>query len=98
MPRSPHIEIVYCSLCGWGLRANWMSQELLNTFADEIGSVTQTPDRSGGVFDVFVENAIVYSRKTEGRFPDIKELKQLIRDRIAPDRSLGHSDRKADAP
>ena len=26
-------------------------------------------------------------------FPDIEELKQLIRDRITPERDLGHSDR-----
>ena len=28
-----------------------------------------------------------------GRFPESKELKQLIRDRIAPEKNLGHSDR-----
>ena len=36
---------------------------------------------------------IVWSRKEHGRFPDIDELKQLVRERIAPDRSLGHSDK-----
>lgn len=96
MPRSPHIEIIYCSLCGWGLRSNWTAQELLSTFADEIGSVTLTPDRSGGVFDVFVEGVLIFSRKAHGRFPDIKEVKQLVRDHISPERDLGHSDRKPD--
>ena len=43
MPVSPMIEITYCRLCGWGLRAGWMAQELLTTFAEEIGSVTLTP-------------------------------------------------------
>jgi selenoprotein W-related protein len=28
------------------------------------------------------------------RFPEAAELKQLVRDRIDPDRDLGHSDRK----
>jgi selenoprotein W-related protein len=37
MPISPVIEITYCRLCGWGLRAGWMAQELLTTFADELG-------------------------------------------------------------
>jgi predicted Rdx family selenoprotein len=27
MPVSPMIEITYCRLCGWGLRAGWMAQE-----------------------------------------------------------------------
>jgi selenoprotein W-related protein len=93
MPKSPLIEITYCRLCGWGLRAGWMAQELLNTFAEEIGSLVLTPDASGGVFEVRVEDEIIWSRKGQGRFPEIKELKQLIRDRIAPGRSLGHSDK-----
>ena len=92
MPASPTIEITYCRLCGWGLRAGWMAQELLATFAAELGSVALTPDASGGVFEVRVEGELIWSRKAQGRFPDIKELKQLVRDRIAPGRSLGHSD------
>jgi predicted Rdx family selenoprotein len=31
------IEITYCRLCGWGLRAGWMAQELLVTFAEDLG-------------------------------------------------------------
>jgi selenoprotein W-related protein len=92
MAAGPVIEITYCRLCGWGLRAGWMAQELLTTFAEEVGSVMLTPDASGGVFDVRVDGAIVWSRKEWGRFPESKELKQLVRDRIAPGRALGHSD------
>ena len=69
-----------------------MAQELLATFAEEIGSVALTPDATGGVFEVRVGGDLVWSRKERGRFPDIKELKQLVRDRIAPGRPLGHSD------
>ncbi|MDZ7933648.1 MAG: Rdx family protein [Emticicia sp.] len=35
-----------------------------------------------------------FDRKREGHFPEIKELKQLVRDLIAPEKSLGHSDKK----
>ncbi len=94
MPASPNIEITYCRLCGWGLRAGWMAQELLTTFAEELGSVTLTPDVTGGVFEVRLDGNLVWSRKEKGRFPDIKEIKQLVRDHIAPDRSLGHVDRE----
>jgi len=93
MPTSPTIEITYCRLCGWGLRASWMAQELLTTFAEEIGSATLTPDASGGVFEVRIEGELIWSRKEQKRFPEITELKQPVRDRIAPERSLGHSDR-----
>ena len=91
MAVSPMIEITYCRLCGWGLRAGWMAQELLPTFAEELGSVTLTPDGTGGVFEVRVNNEVIWSRKEQGRFPELKEIKQLVRDRVAPGRSLGHT-------
>ena len=92
MAAGPVVEITFCRLCGWGLRAGWMAQELLTTFAEEVGSVMLTPDASGGVFDVRVDGQLIWSRKDRGRFPESKELKQLVRDRIAPGPSLGHSD------
>jgi selenoprotein W-related protein len=92
MAAGPAIEITYCRLCGWGLRAGWMAQELLTTFAEELGSVTLTPDATGGVFEVRVEGDLIWSRKERGRFPEITELKRLVRDRVAPGRSLGHTD------
>lgn len=91
-PRS-RIEIEYCTQCRWLLRAGWMAQELLTTFEAEIGEVALVPG-SGAVYDIRVNGELLFSRKKEGRFPDIKELKQLVRDRIAPEKDLGHSDRR----
>ena len=87
----PRVEIEYCRQCRWLLRAAWMAQELLTTFENDIGGVTLVPGL-GGVFDVRVDGASIWSRAEQGRFPDIKELKQLVRDRVAPDKQLGHSD------
>ena len=92
MPPVPRIEIEYCTQCRWLLRAAWMAQELLTSFEQEIGEVALKPG-AGGVFEVRVDGATVWSRKGEGRFPDIKELKQRVRDRVAPGRDLGHSER-----
>jgi selenoprotein W-related protein len=89
----PIVEIEYCRQCGWLLRAAWTAQELLTTFDDEIGGVTLKPGM-GGIFTVHVDKVLVWSRKEAGRHADITELKQLVRDRVAPERSLGHSDRK----
>jgi selenoprotein W-related protein len=75
-----------------------MAQELLTTFAEEVGSVTLVPDDTGGVFEVRLDGRLIWSRKEHGRFPDIKELKQLVRDQIAPSRDLGHSDAKPALP
>lgn len=92
MPQKPRLEIEYCTQCRWLLRAAWMAQELLITFEQEIGEVALQPG-TGGVFEVRADGATVWSRKAEGRFPDIKELKQRARDRIAPDKALGHSEK-----
>ena len=91
-PKRPRVEIKYCTQCRWLLRAAWMAQELLTTFQDDIGELALIPG-TGGIFDIRAKGELVWSRKTAGRFPDIKELKQLVRDRIAPGKDLGHSDR-----
>lgn len=87
-----HVEIEYCTQCRWLLRAAWLAQELLMTFESDIGRVSLVPG-SGGIFEVRLDGDALFSRKQAGRFPESKELKQLVRDRIDPQRSLGHSDR-----
>lgn len=86
------IEIEYCTQCRWLLRAAWMAQELLQTFEQEIGGVTMIPG-SGGIFEIRIGEEMIWSRNAQGRFPEIKELKRLVRDRVAPGRDLGHTDR-----
>ena len=86
------VEIEYCTQCRWLLRAAWLAQELLTTFEADLSAVSLMPG-TGGVFEVRLNGAVLYSRKVEGRFPESKELKQLIRDVIAPERNLGHSDK-----
>ncbi|GFO83359.1 MAG: hypothetical protein A49_29860 [Methyloceanibacter sp.] len=90
---SPNIAITYCRLCNWMLRAAWMGQELLSTFAGEAGSLTLIPDDTGGVFEIRIDGNVIWSRSEQGRFPEIAELKQIVRDRIAPAHDLGHADR-----
>jgi selenoprotein W-related protein len=87
------VEIRYCRQCRWLLRAAWMAQELLTTFEEELAEVALQPG-TGGVFEICVNGELIWSRADAGRFPDIKELKQLVRDRIAPERDLGHSEKK----
>ena len=86
------VTIEYCTQCRWLLRAAWMAQELLTTFDTELGEVALVPG-TGGIFQVRLDGELIFSRKEVGRFPESKELKQLIRDRIAPEKDLGHSDR-----
>jgi selenoprotein W-related protein len=90
--KRPRVEIEYCPKCRWLLRAAWMAQELLTTFEEELGEVALRPGPSAG-FTVTVDGEVVWSRQDAGRFPELKELKQLVRDRVAPGKNLGHSER-----
>lgn len=87
-----NVEITYCTQCRWLLRAAWLAQELLTTFEQDLNSVALKPG-IGGIFHVTLNGELLFSRKEAGRFPEAKEIKQLIRDRIDPARDLGHSDR-----
>src|SRR5260370_32772976 len=78
---TPRLEIEYCTQCRWLLRAAWMAQELLTTFEQELGEVALVPGR-GGIFDVRLDGELIYSRLTANRFPESKELKQLLPDRV----------------
>lgn len=92
----PDISILYCTRCNWLLRAAWMAQELLSTFGEELGSVSLIP-ASNGRFEVTVNSQLVWERKRDGGFPGPKELKQRVRDVIAPGRDMGHIDRNGGA-
>jgi selT/selW/selH selenoprotein domain len=88
------VSIAYCTQCNWLLRAGWMAQELLSTFGADLAAVTLIPG-TGGIFEIRVDGELIWERKRDGGFPDIRVLKQLVRDRIDPDRDLGHIDRVA---
>ena len=92
MTSKARVEIEYCTQCRWMLRAAWVAEELLNTFQTEIGEVALIPS-NGGIFEVRANGHMMWSLKGEGRFPEPKELKQRVRDEVAPGRSLGHADR-----
>lgn len=90
----PQVSIEYCPKCGWMLRAAYMAQELLTTFSEELSGVLLRPSAVSGRYTIFLDDSVLFDRKQEGRFPEIKELKQLLRDRVAPGKPLGHSDKK----
>ena len=87
------IEIIYCTQCRWLLRASWMAQELLTTFDQEITALSLVPS-TGGIFEIKANGNLIWSRKEKNGFPEIAELKQLVRDQVAPEKKLGHIDRK----
>lgn len=93
MSPKPGIRITYCTRCNWMLRAAWMAQELLATFADELNEVALAPGEVPGVFTITLDGVSLWDRKADGGFPSAKVLKQKVRDAIDPTRDLGHLDR-----
>lgn len=91
----PLISIEYCPKCRWLLRAAYLAQELLTTFEDDLHGVTLAPSEVSGRYTISIDGKLLFDRKREGRFPEIKELKQLVRDVVHPGKSLGHSDTDA---
>ncbi len=97
------VVITYCARCRLQLRALWYAGELLQTFEAELGEVALRPavrEAEAGVFRVEVEtdagSSSVWNRKRDGGFPEIADLKRRVRDLVAPDKPLGHSDRASD--
>jgi selT/selW/selH-like putative selenoprotein len=98
------IYIEFCDRCRWLHRASWVQTELFLTFPPpNIANIVLTPlnsDETAGQFRVWLsygaERALLlmWDRKMEGGFPELKVLKQRIRDKIQPGKSLGHSDKK----
>jgi selenoprotein W-related protein len=69
-----------------------MAQEFLTTFEHELNGVTLQPSEMKGDFHISIDGKKLFDRKDYGGFPEIKELKQIVRDVVAPGKSLGHAD------
>jgi len=85
------VTITYCTQCRWLMRAAWYAQELLTTFHRELAEVALRP-ATGGVFTVEVDGETIWDRAVHGGFPEVTVLKRAVRDRVAPDKPLGHTD------
>ena len=96
-PGAPRIVITYCTQCRWLLRASWLAGELLTSFGTDLAEVALRPG-TGGVFSVSVGEEVVWDRRVDQGFPELAALKRCVRDRVAPGRSLGHTDRARSVP
>ncbi|CUS09227.1 unnamed protein product [Tuber aestivum] len=96
----PKITITYCTQCKWLLRAAYFAQELLSTFPT-LGEVSLRP-ATGGIFTIEIfmmgegeggqvaVTKVLWDRKLDGGFPEVKGLKRAVRDLVEPGRGLGH--------
>lgn len=85
----PRVVVEYCARCGFMLRAAWVAQELLKTFEEDLAEVALRPGE-GGIFAVSLDGALLFSNKAEGRFPELRELRQQLAQALGSDRQFGH--------
>ncbi|KAJ7605046.1 Rdx family-domain-containing protein [Mycena polygramma] len=98
------VTIEFCDRCRWLHRASWVQTELFLTFPPPIieciALLPRNSEETAGRFRVWVTSTgvapqLAWDRKIEGGFPELKVLKQRIRDILQPGKSLGHSDKQA---
>lgn len=79
--RRGRVVIEYCTACRFTARALWIAQELLNAFEADVEAIELRPS-SGGVFTVSLDGETVFSNRQAGRFPEPRELKELLAPRL----------------
>jgi selenoprotein W-related protein len=73
----PRLEIEFCTKCRFQGRAFWMARELFDVVPEIVGEIALVPS-SGGVFTVRYGGAIVWELATNGRFPEPKDIRELM--------------------
>ena len=58
------------------MRSAWMAQEILSTFEGDVDELALLPG-SGGIFEIYANGQLIWSRKAMGRFPEITEAFSL---------------------
>ena len=92
MKQNQIIKIIYCINCKWMLRSTWIAQELLSTFENDMIEIILSPSDNTGIFQILLNDEIIWDFKILRKFPQAKELKQIVRDKILPGKNLGHID------
>ena len=69
------ISIKYCKQWNYLPRASSMGDELKKNLGAEIELIAG----SNGIFDVTVDNKMIFSKSEQGRFPQADEIISLIR-------------------
>lgn len=89
MASKPSVSITYCQVCGFRSRAAWLAQELLAANEENLAGITLVPAR-GGIFEVRINDVLVFSHEQDGRFPEPRELKDAVRAALGQEAAPRH--------
>ena len=72
-----NISIEYCSMWNYLPRAASLANEILEKYGTDVKELTLIPS-GGGVFEVIKNGDLIFSKKSLDRFPDDREVMNLI--------------------
>lgn len=70
------LEIKYCTSWGYLPRAVSLADMFTNKFGNKVES--ELIPSSGGAFEVTLDGKLVYSKLKTGRFPDKKDIEEIM--------------------
>ncbi len=73
-PKQPGFKIIYCVTCGFKSRAEELQAELEKSF----GQSAELIQESGGLFEVEYGSSLIFSKKSEERFPEPGEVVDIV--------------------
>jgi selenoprotein W-related protein len=76
-----NVTIKYCQPCGFMPRALDLAKDVLQAYGMELNkkfSVSLQPGDKG-IFEVMVEDRVIFSKEKEGRYPESREIVEGIR-------------------
>ena len=68
-----NLSIEYCTSWGYLSKAVSLTEEILNEYKNDFDYIKLIPS-SGGVFEVVLNDELIYSKKKTGEFPKFEEL------------------------
>ena len=72
------ISIKYCTVWNHLSRVVTLVESVLNKHKTTISNLNIIPS-TGGVFDIFINNKLVFSKDIEKRFPEEQEIEKIIK-------------------
>lgn len=76
------VSVEYCTSWGYLGRAVALTRKLLNDHDDTIEAVNIIP-ASGGVFEVKLDDELIFSKKELNRYPEKDEIENIIKEKLA---------------
>ena len=70
------MKIVYCGPCVYITRANWLKQDLEKNVK---GVKISLEPGDKGIFDIYANKKLIFSKHKAGRFPESDEVIKLVK-------------------